>query len=111
MWALKTESPDLTDAQLDRALRRRHDRPHARAAPDLALHRAGRHPWVLTAVAPRVQLRTRTMYRTYEVDAALMTRVRPIVEKTLGGGRSPRGSAIGKALAARASTPRASVSG
>ena len=41
------------------------------------------------------------MYRTYEVDAALMTRVRRVVEKTLGGGRFATRVAIGKALAAK----------
>ena len=41
------------------------------------------------------------MYRTYEIDAALMTRARRIVEKALGGGQFLTRAAIGKALAAK----------
>ena len=80
---------------------RRHDHPDARTAADVALHRASRRPLGATAVAPRVQLRSRTMYRTYEIDAALMTRARRIVEKALGGGQFLTRAAIGKALAAK----------
>ena len=98
-WALTLRAPALTDAQLDQALadgtiiRTHGPRPtwHFIAPADIR--------WVLTAVAPRVQLRSRTMYRTYEVDAALMGRVRRVVEKTLSGGRFATRAAIGKALA------------
>jgi hypothetical protein len=100
-WALTLRAPALTDAQLDRALadgtiiRTHGPRPtwHFIAPADIR--------WVLTAVAPRVQLRSRTMYRTYEVDAALMARVRRVIEKTLGGGRFATRAAIGQALAAK----------
>ena len=100
-WALTLRAPDLTDAQLDQALadgtivRTHGPRPtwHFIARADIR--------WVLTAVAPRVQLRSRTMYKTYEIDAALMSRARKVVEKTLGGGRFATRTAIGKALAAK----------
>ena len=100
-WGLAQRAPGLTDAQLDRALadgtiiRTHGPRPtwHFIAQADAR--------WVLTAVAPRVQLRSRTMYRTYEIDAALMTRARRIVEKALGGGQFLTRAAIGKALAAK----------
>ena len=100
-WALAQRAPGLTDAQIDRALadgtiiRTHGPRPtwHFIAQADAR--------WVLTAVAPRVQLRSRTMYRTYEIDAALMTRARRIVEKALGGGQFLTRAAIGKALAAK----------
>ncbi|MEO6007845.1 MAG: winged helix DNA-binding domain-containing protein [Vicinamibacteraceae bacterium] len=100
-WALTLRAPALTDAQLDRALadgtiiRTHGPRPtwHFIAPADIR--------WVLTAVAPRVQLRTRTMYRTYEVDAPLLTRVRRVVEKALGGNQFATRVAIGKALAAK----------
>ena len=100
-WALAQRAPALTDAQIDRALadgtiiRTHGPRPtwHFIAQADAR--------WVLTAVAPRVQLRSRTMYRTYEIDAALMTRARRIVEKALGGGQFLTRAAIGKALAAK----------
>lgn len=100
-WALNLRAPDLTDAQLDQALadgtivRTHGPRPtwHFIAPADIR--------WVLTAVAPRVQLRSRTMYKTYEVDAPLMARVRTIVEKMLGGGRFATRTAIGKALTAK----------
>lgn len=100
-WALALRSPELTDAQLDRALadgtivRTHGPRPtwHFIAPADIR--------WVLTAVAPRVQLRSRTMYTTYEIDAALMARARRIVEKALAGGRFLTRLALGKALAAR----------
>jgi hypothetical protein len=99
-WALTLRAPALTDAQLDRALadgtiiRTHGPRPtwHFIAPADIR--------WVLTAVAPRVQLRSRTMYRTYEVDPALMTRVRRVIERTLGGGRFATRTDLGKALAA-----------
>ena len=96
-WALTLRAPALTDAQLDRALadgtilRTHGPRPtwHFIAPADIR--------WVLTAVAPRVQLRSRTMYRTYEVDAALMARVRRVVEKTARRRpvRDPRGDRRG----------------
>jgi hypothetical protein len=97
-WGLAQRAPGLTDARIDQALadgtiiRTHGPRPtwHFIAAPDIR--------WVLTAVAPRVQLRSRTMYRTYDIDAALMTRARRIVEKTLGGGRFATRAAIGTAL-------------
>ena len=100
-WALAQRAPGLTDTQIDRALadgtiiRTHGPRPtwHFIAQADAR--------WVLTAVAPRVQLRSRTMYRTYEIDAALMTRARRIVEKALGGGQFLTRAAIGKALAAK----------
>ena len=100
-WALAQRAPGLSDPQIDRALadgtiiRTHGPRPtwHFIAQADAR--------WVLTAVAPRVQLRSRTMYRTYEIDAALMTRARRIVEQALGGGRFATRSAIGKALAAK----------
>ena len=100
-WALTLRAPALTDAQLDQALadgtivRTHGPRPtwHFIAQADAR--------WVLTAVAPRVQLRSRTMYRTYEIDAALMTHARRIVEKALGGGQFLTRAAIGKALAAK----------
>ena len=100
-WALTLRAPALTDAQIDRALadgtiiRTHGPRPtwHFIAQADAR--------WVLTAVAPRVQLRSRTMYRTYEIDAALMTHARRIVEKALGGGQFLTRAAIGKALAAK----------
>jgi hypothetical protein len=100
-WGLAQRAPGLTDAQVDGALadgtiiRTHGPRPtwHFMAAADSR--------WVLAAVAPRVQLRSRTMYRTYEIDAALMTRVRRVIEKTLGGGRFATRTAIGKALAAK----------
>jgi len=100
-WGLAQRAPGLTDAQLDRALadgtiiRTHGPRPtwHFIAPADIR--------WVLTAVAPRVQLRSRTMYRTYEIDAALMTRARRVVEKALAGGRFLTRVAVGKALAAK----------
>ncbi len=100
-WALTLRAPALTDARIDRALadgtiiRTHGPRPtwHFIAQADAR--------WVLTAVAPRVQLRSRTMYRTYEIDAALMTHARRIVEKALGGGQFLTRAAIGKALAAK----------
>jgi hypothetical protein len=100
-WALRLRAPGLTDARLDAALadgtivRTHGPRPtwHFIARADIR--------WVLTAVAPRVQLRSRTMYRTYEIDARLMTRARRVVEATLGGGRFATRTAIGKALAAK----------
>jgi hypothetical protein len=98
-WGLAQRAPGLTDAQLDRALadgtiiRTHGPRPtwHFIAPADIR--------WVLTAVAPRVQLRSRTMYRTYEIDTGLVTRARRIVEKTLAGGRFATRVAVGKALA------------
>jgi len=100
-WALTLRAPALTDAQLDQALadgtivRTHGPRPtwHFIAQADAR--------WVLTAVAPRVQLRSRTMYRTYEIDVALMTHARRIVEQALGGGQFLTRAAIGKALAAK----------
>jgi hypothetical protein len=100
-WALAQRAPGLTDTRIDRALadgtiiRTHGPRPtwHFIAQADAR--------WVLTAVAPRVQLRSRTMYRTYEIDAALMTHARRIVEKALGGGQFLTRAAIGKALAAK----------
>jgi hypothetical protein len=100
-WALTLRAPALTDALLDRALadgtiiRTHGPRPtwHFIAPADIR--------WVLTAVAPRVQLRSRTMYRTYEIDAALIARARRIVEKALDGGRFATRAAIGKALAGK----------
>ncbi len=100
-WALTLRAPGLTDVQLDQALadgtiiRTHGPRPtwHFIAPADAR--------WVLAAVAPRVQLRSRTMYRTYEIDPALMARARRIVEKTLGGGRFATRAAIGKALAGK----------
>jgi hypothetical protein len=98
-WGLAQRAPDLTDAQIDRALadgtiiRTHGPRPtwHFIAQADAR--------WVLTAVAPRVQLRSRTMYKTYEVDAAVMTRARRVIEKILGGGRFLTRVAVGQALA------------
>jgi len=100
-WGLAQRAPGLTDAQVDTALadgtiiRTHGPRPtwHFIATADSR--------WVLTAVAPRVQLRSRTMYKTYEIDAALMTRARRVVEKVLGGGRFATRVAVGKALAAK----------
>jgi hypothetical protein len=100
-WGLAQRAPGLTDAQIDRALadgtiiRTHGPRPtwHFIAPADIR--------WVLTAVAPRVQLRSRTMYRTYEIDAALITRARRIIEKALAGGRFATRVAVGKALAAK----------
>ena len=100
-WALTLRAPDLTDALLDQALadgtiiRTHGPRPtwHFIAPADIR--------WVLTAVAPRVQLRSRVMYRTYEIDEAVMVRARRVVEQTLGGGRFATRAAIGKALAAK----------
>jgi hypothetical protein len=56
---------------------------------------------VLAAVAPRVQLRSQVMYRQHEIDGALMTRVRRVLEKRLGGGRFATRAAIGEALAGK----------
>ena len=100
-WALTLRAPDLTDVQLDQALadgtivRTHGPRPtwHFIAPADIR--------WVLTAVAPRVQLRSRTMYKTYEIDAALMTRARRIVEQALAGSRFLTRVAVGRALAAK----------
>jgi hypothetical protein len=100
-WALAQRAPGLTDAQLDQALadgtiiRTHGPRPtwHFIAPADIR--------WVLTAVAPRVQLRSRTMYKTYEVDPPVIAKARKIVEKTLGGGRFATRVAVGKALAAK----------
>jgi hypothetical protein len=41
------------------------------------------------------------MYRTYEIDGPLMTRVRRVVEKVLGGGRFATRTVMGTALAAK----------
>lgn len=97
-WGLAQRAPGLTDAQVDGALadgtiiRTHGPRPtwHFIAQADAR--------WVLTAVAPRVQLRSRTMYRTYEIDGALITRARRVIEKVLGGGRFATRAAIGTAL-------------
>jgi hypothetical protein len=100
-WALAQRAPGLTDAQVDRALadgtiiRTHGPRPtwHFIAAADSR--------WVLAAVASRVHLRTRVMYRQFEIDAALMTRVRRVFEKTLAGGRFATRTELARALAAK----------
>jgi hypothetical protein len=100
-WALTLRAPALTDAQLDRALadatiiRTHGPRPtwHFIAAADSR--------WVLAAVASRVHLRTRVMYRQFEIDAALMTRVRRVFEKVLAGGRFATRPELATALAAK----------
>lgn len=99
-WALTLRAPALTDAQLDRALadgtivRTHGPRPtwHFIAQADAR--------FVLAAVGPRVQARSQTMYRQYEIDAALMTRVSRVLEKLLGGGKFATRAAIARALAA-----------
>jgi hypothetical protein len=100
-WALTLRAPALTDGQLDGALadgtiiRTHGPRPtwHFIAPADIR--------WVLAAVAPRVQLRSQAMYRQYEIDGALMTRVRRVLEKLLGGRNFATRAAVGKALAGK----------
>ena len=100
-WALTLRAPALTDAQLDQALadgtiiRTHGPRPtwHFIAAADSR--------WVLAAVGSRVHLRTQVMYRQFEIDAALMTRVRRVFEKVLGGGGFATRAGLAKALAAK----------
>jgi len=100
-WALTLRAPALTDAQLDQALadgtiiRTHGPRPtwHFIARDDAR--------FVLAAVGPRVQTRSQAMYRQYEIDAALMTRVCRVIEKLLGGGKFATRAAIAKALAAK----------
>ena len=100
-WGLAQRAPGLTDARIDRALadgtiiRTHGPRPtwHFIAAADSR--------WVLAAVGSRVHLRTQVMYRQFEIDAALMTRVRRVFDKTLGGGRFATRGELAKALAAR----------
>lgn len=100
-WGLAQRAPGLTDEQIDRALadgtiiRTHGPRPtwHFIAPADVR--------WVLAAVAPRVQLRSQVMYRQHEIDAALMTRVRRVLEKELGGGRFATRVALAKALTAK----------
>ena len=100
-WALSLRAPGLTDARIDRALadgtiiRTHGPRPtwHFIAAADSR--------WVLAAVGSRVHLRTQVMYRQFEIDAALMTRVRRVFEKVLGGGGFATRAGLAKALAAK----------
>jgi hypothetical protein len=100
-WALALRAPGLTDAQLDAALadgtiiRTHGPRPtwHFIAAADAR--------WVLSAVAPRVQVRSQTMYRAHEIDAALMTKARRVFEKALAGKRFTTRTALAAALAAK----------
>jgi hypothetical protein len=97
-WGLALRAPALTDAALDRALadgtilRTHGPRPtwHFIAPADIRS--------VLTAVAPRVHAGSGSMYRTFEVDAALLARCRRALEKTLGGGRFATRTAIGAAF-------------
>ena len=101
-WALALRAPGLTDAAARSRARRRHDHPHARPAADVALHRAPRTArWVLAAVAARVQRRADDVYGSYEIDAALMTRCRRAIEKTLGGGRFATRTALAAAFGRR----------
>ena len=97
-WALALRAPALTDAVLDQAL-----------ADGTILRTHGPRPtWhfiapahirtVLTAVAPRVHAGAQSMYRTLEIDTALLGRCRKVIEKTLGGGRFATRTALGAAL-------------
>ena len=98
--ALWLRAPGLTDAAIDRALadgsiiRTHGPRPtwHFMAAADAR--------WVLAAVGPRVVQRSQTMYKAYEIDAAVMTRCRRAIEKTLGGGRFATRTALAAAFKA-----------
>lgn len=100
-WGLRLRAPGLTDARLDAALadgsivRTHGPRPtwHFIASADVR--------WVLAAVAPRVHARSMSMYRAFEVDAALMRRAFRVFERTLGGGRFATRATLAAALEAK----------
>ena len=98
-WALALRAPALTDAALDQALadgtilRTHGPRPtwHFIAPADIRM--------VLTAVAPRVLAGSQSMFRQFEVDAAVRAKSRRVLERTLGGRRFATRTQIAAALA------------